>query len=105
MLHVRICVILFVLLASTSDAFLSAPQRLLAIRSVPGPSVLTNSAIVISSRPGSTLLASNKKGDGEPKEKLDWGKIAGLFLFPGNPYAWFVYFFAFIIIAGSISGN
>jgi hypothetical protein len=34
-------------------------------------------------------------------KEVDWGKIAGLFLFPGNPYAWFVYFFTFIIVYGT----
>ena len=101
----RNCMILLVLLASASGAFLSAaPQRLLATRLTPGPtpSVVAKSNIIVSTGPGA--LAA-KKGDVQPKEKIDWGKIAGLMLFPGNPYAWFVYFFAFIIISGSFSGN
>jgi hypothetical protein len=104
MLRIGMIPLVVLLLASTSGAFLSAPQRLVAIRSVPGPksSVVTNNAIIVSRGPGS--LAA-KKGDVQPKEEIDWGKIAALFLFPGNPYAWFVYFFAFIIACGSFSGN
>ena len=52
------------------------------------------------------FLAKKKETpDSTATESLDWGKILGLFVNPLNPYAWFVYFFAFIIGYGALAGN
>ena len=115
----RTFVILMTLVVAFTSAFVVPPQRLLSSRAVEGTSIVIEQPYA--STPGADLWSTTrlqaKKGtttttttkgirNTEPlKKEIDWGKIAGLFLFPGNPYAWFVYFFAFIIIAGSFPGN
>lgn len=103
----RTFVILVTLVAFTS-AFVTPQQRLFSIRAVDGSSFSDRGLKHVDRAAWDTTCALHaKKGaKAEPEKKeIDWVKIAGLFLFPGNPYAWFVYFFAFIIIAGSFPGN
>jgi hypothetical protein len=101
----RTFVILVTLVAFTS-AFVTPQQRLVSIRSVEYRSSFDRGPNDNGASWTTTTVNAKKGASAEPEKKeIDWGKIAGLFLFPGNPYAWFVYFFAFIIIAGSFSGN
>ncbi|KAI2510103.1 hypothetical protein MHU86_4270 [Fragilaria crotonensis] len=103
----RTFVILVTLVAFTS-AFVTPQQRLLSIRAAEGISFSDRELKHVDRASWDTTctLHAKKAAKAEPEKKeIDWAKIAGLFLFPGNPYAWFVYFFAFIIIAGSFPGN
>ena len=121
-------VLILMALVTFACAFVPQQHRLLTIRAVEGTFSIHREQVnaKIKSAPttttgsgahdvGSTRLhakkstptttRTNRKSAEPTQQEIDWGKIAGLFLFPGNPYAWFVYFFAFIIIAGTFPGN
>ena len=51
---------------------------------------------------GTSLSMAPKKEpqNNEGTNEVDWGKVAGMFVNPLNPYAWFVYFFVGINVYG-----
>ncbi len=93
----RAIAMIILLAVCGSEGFLVAPGGHSAITTVPSDRI---ARMPLSSDMALSMAPKKEPMSNEGTNQVDWGKIAGMFVNPLNPYAWFVYFFVGINVFG-----